>query len=34
MTELADQAPPPADVLSKAEKLEQLRRRMASIPAR
>ncbi|MFD4785073.1 hypothetical protein ACFWNH_29040 [Rhodococcus qingshengii] len=34
MTGLADQVPPATDALSKAEKLEQLRRKMASIPAR
>ncbi|EME16415.1 MULTISPECIES: hypothetical protein [Rhodococcus] len=34
MTELADQVPPAAATLSKAEKLEQLRRKMASIAAR
>ena len=34
MTELADQVPPGTAALSKAERLEQLRRKMASIPAR
>ena len=34
MTELSDQVTPVSAVLSKAEKLEQLRRKMASIPAR
>ncbi|WCT06257.1 hypothetical protein [Rhodococcus qingshengii] len=34
MTELSDQVTPVPAVLSKAEKLEQLRRKMASIPAR
>lgn len=34
MTELSDQVTPGPEVLSKAEKLEQLRRKMASIPAR
>lgn len=34
MTELSDQVTPFVTALSKAEKLEQLRRKMASIPAR